>query len=646
MSKIYLFILIFYCTISFSQDAKEKDSLLYIATKSNNDSLRIVAYNKLFFNEVYSDLESSKQYYKAIFAIAKAKKSNFAYAKAYNLKGVAYDISGKMDSSYVFYKRAIYYAKKCNAYATEGSALNNIGLLDWNNGNFYQALLNYNKALLLFEKVENLQYQANALSNIGLIYDEINDLKKAESYLNKSFAIRKKISDEYGLSVCYVNLAKIFEKQKKYNLAIINYQNAINIKLKLNDLMGIALAQNNLSTSYLFLGKYKKAIEVLKNAEKICLENEAESNILENIYMAFVAVYIAKNELVLAKKYNQKLFDINKKTSDIERLNAYYQAETKIAVLEKNFQKAYLFDKRSDSLTNIIEGVELKKAINLFETKYQTEKKEKQLIIAKNLLFKNEIESKRKNIIILIISVITLFAIAFGYLFYRQQKLKNSQQEQEFKLKSAISAIESQNKLQEQRLEISRDLHDNIGSQLTFIISSIDNVKYAFDITNPKLDNKLSNISNFAKDTILELRDTIWAMNMSEFGFEDLRGRIYNFIEKAQSVKEDIDFKFTIDDNLKPVKFTSIVGISIYRTIQEAINNAIKYANATQITVAISLQNGKTNIVIKDNGEGFDVENIVAGNGLNNMNKRMDEIDAKFSIVSSKSSGTMVTLII
>ena len=133
---------------------------------------------------------------------------------------------------------------------------------------------------------------------------------------------------------------------------------------------------------------------------------------------------------------------------------------------------------------------------------------------------------------------------------------------------------------------------------------------------------------------------------MSEFGFEDLRGRIYNFIEKAQSVKEDIDFKFTIDDNLKPVKFTSIVGISIYRTIQEAINNAIKYANATQITVAISLQNGKTNIVIKDNGEGFDVENIVAGNGLNNMNKRMDEIDAKFSIVSSKSSGTMVTLII
>ena len=88
------------------------------------------------------------------------------------------------------------------------------------------------------------------------------------------------------------------------------------------------------------------------------------------------------------------------------------------------------------------------------------------------------------------------------------------------------------------------------------------------------------------------------------------------------------------------------MGISIYRTIQEAINNAIKYANATQITVAISLQNGKTNIVIKDNGEGFDVENIVAGNGLNNMNKRMDEIDAKFSIVSSKSSGTMVTLII
>ncbi|MCY7361581.1 MAG: histidine kinase, partial [Ignavibacteria bacterium] len=132
-------------------------------------------------------------------------------------------------------------------------------------------------------------------------------------------------------------------------------------------------------------------------------------------------------------------------------------------------------------------------------------------------------------------------------------------------------------------LTISRDLHDNIGAQLTFIISSVDNIKYAFDLQNTKLDDKLQKISNFTKDTIVELRDTIWAMNNNAISFEDLRSRILNFIEKAKVAKENINFKFNIDEKLNKVELTSIVGMNIYRTIQEAVNNAIKYANPTEI---------------------------------------------------------------
>ena len=91
--------------------------------------------------------------------------------------------------------------------------------------------------------------------------------------------------------------------------------------------------------------------------------------------------------------------------------------------------------------------------------------------------------------------------------------------------------IELQNKLHEQRLAISRDLHDNIGAQLTFIISSVDSLKYAFADGNPKLEDKLNNISSFTKETIYELRDTIWAMNKEEITIEDLKTRISNFIE-------------------------------------------------------------------------------------------------------------------
>ena len=145
--------------------------------------------------------------------------------------------------------------------------------------------------------------------------------------------------------------------------------------------------------------------------------------------------------------------------------------------------------------------------------------------------------------------ILAIVVAILGYLLFNQQKLKNQQLQKESELKEALIKIESQNKLQEQRLSISRDLHDNIGAQLTFIISSIDNLQYGFKITNEKLTNKLSSISEFTKETIYELRDTIWAMNKSEISLEDLQTRISNYIDKANKASDVINFNFNIDES-------------------------------------------------------------------------------------------------
>jgi len=286
----------------------------------------------------------------------------------------------------------------------------------------------------------------------------------------------------------------------------------------------------------------------------------------------------------------------------------------------------------------LLQSANLKQAAE-FEAKFQTAKKEQ-------LLLEKEAESKKKTNLIIAISALAFFIALIGLLIYRQQKLKNSQQEQEFQLKSAIAQIEMQNQLQEQRLSISRDLHDNIGAQLTFIISSVDNIKYAFDIQNAKLDNKLQSISNFTKNTIVELRDTIWAMNNNEITFEELRARILNFIEKAKDAREGIDFRFTIDESLNQIKLSSISGMNIYRTIQEAVNNAIKYAEASEISIEAKNIDNKIAIAIKDNGIGFDVAKIEKGNGLLNMEKRIEDIGGIFKINSEDKKGTTISLLL
>jgi len=232
-----------------------------------------------------------------------------------------------------------------------------------------------------------------------------------------------------------------------------------------------------------------------------------------------------------------------------------------------------------------------------------------------------------------------------GYLFYNQQKLKNRQLRKENELKTALAHIETQNRLQEQRLRISRDLHDNIGSQLTFIISSIDSLKFGLKTAEERTLNKLSGISAFASQTIYELRDTIWAMNKNDITCEDLQGRISNFIEKAGIASNEIIFNFSVAETVcKEAKFTSVQGMNIYRIIQEAVNNALKHANATSVSVHIDKKDAIYHIRIKDDGKGFDVAQTASGNGLHNIEKRARELEGRVAIASEKEAGTTIEI--
>ncbi len=349
-------------------------------------------------------------------------------------------------------------------------------------------------------------------------------------------------------------------------------------------------------------------------------------NHAEKKYDEAILNYDKSLEFSLKYKFNNLLRHNYKMISECYE----YSNNSKAAL---NAYKKHVFYK--DSILN----TETNSKIAELEVKFETKNKEKQLL-------EKEIEVKNTRNKLIAVSSLALFIGLIGYLIYRQQKLKNKQQEQEFQLKSAISVIETQNKLHEQRLSISRDLHDNIGAQLTFVISSIDNLKFGNKIKDSKVTNQLTKISDFTRATIIELRDTIWAMNNSEFVFEDLRSRIFNFIEKAKFAREDVTFKFTIDEALQNIKLSSLVGINIYRTIQEAINNAVKYSEASEISVDVLKKNEQIEIEIKDNGKGFDINTIDFGNGLYNMKKRVEEVAGVLKIESNINRGTIINILI
>ena len=134
-------------------------------------------------------------------------------------------------------------------------------------------------------------------------------------------------------------------------------------------------------------------------------------------------------------------------------------------------------------------------------------------------------------------------------------------------------------------------------------------------------------------------------MNKDTINFADLEVRIQSFLAKAQGAAERINFSFDLDKNVpENYLFSSIEGMNIHRIIQESVNNSLKYANANKVAVSISQQNQILHFAIKDDGNGFDMDLVDLGNGLNNMEKRALEIGAKISINSEPTQRTIISL--
>ena len=453
-------------------------------------------------------------------------------------------------------------------------------------------------------------------------------------YMQKGLKIGEKFNTEYELRGIYDNYGVLKEMKKEYDSAFLFYNKSLTLKERANDKIGIPYSLNKIGMLQLTLKDFAKAKQNLDKAYQIRLEIDDKIGIAENLNFYGYYFFETKNNQKSIEYFTKaldesKAYNYNYLTQDnYQKLSELYELNSDYKTALDNFKNYTTY---KDSISNI--NLRIKQAE--LDTEFDTERKEKEILEQKaNLAVKN-------TYIVIIISLLIL-SIIVGYFMLKNQKMKTLQLQKENELKDALLKIETQNRLQEQRLQISRDLHDNIGAQLTFIISSVDSLKYAFADGNPKLEDKLNNISSFTKETIYELRDTIWAMNKEEITIEDLKTRISNFIDNAQLSLNGIRFNFNFDTKSFQ-SFTSRDGMNIYRLIQEAVNNAIKHANASHIDVSFIESDNKITIVVSDNGKGFDLTTTEIGNGLNTMKKRASELKGNFNIEASE-KGTKIYL--
>ncbi len=523
------------------------------------------------------------------------------------------------------------------------SAYNNVGACNRNLGLYEDALAAYVEALKIYDAKSMDSHRATVTNNIGTVYSYLGMNQQAIENHLKAKDIFEAEDNKKGMSEVYNSIAIIYANDGDLLKSLDYFKASLKLEEDLNSQKGIAESTNNVGAVYYYLEEIDSALFYFNKSVKAerAIGNQTG---IGATYNNIADVLIENNRLEEAKVYLDSGYYYTRKAksaTDIEtalhNYSQYYEAKNQPQKALEYYKSFTLF---RDSILNI----ETNGKVAELEIQYQTEKKEKEILSQRADLAEKELDLSKKNNYILGLVALAVVLSLLGYLVYSQQKIKNRQLLRENQLKDALAKIETQSKLQDQRLRISRDLHDNIGAQLTFIISSLDNLKYGFKLPE-KLGDKLKSISTFTSSTIYELRDTIWAMNKNEISIEDLQSRISNFIDKAHIASEGIEFNFNKGEHINDdLQFTSVEGMNIYRIIQESVNNAIKYAEATKITVEVNQVNDKLLVQVSDNGKGFDVLKVELGNGLNNMKKRAHEIDGELTVTSAEGNGTTVKL--
>jgi len=215
-------------------------------------------------------------------------------------------------------------------------------------------------------------------------------------------------------------------------------------------------------------------------------------------------------------------------------------------------------------------------------------------------------------------------------------------------MQARLEILERQRALERERARIARDLHDDLGASLTRIALLSELAKadlHQPELARTHLDQIFTTVSGLAR----ELNEIVWAVNPANDDLEHFTDHICKFAQDYLSLA-GIRCRLDFPESVPAYPMPSPERHSLFLAAKEALQNIVKHAEAGQVWVRLNLEPGVLLLLIEDDGKGWDAELLpvasgaVAGNGLSNMQKRMEQLGGRFAQQTKPGSGTIVRL--
>lgn len=459
-------------------------------------------------------------------------------------------------------------------------------------------------------------------SNLSVKYKYIYALDLARQYALEAIETAGLTNDTFTKIMVRDNFVHILALKETFSPEIERYTHEINHFMnhfsKKNLTLKYAQTQCNMLL-YDFKKDYDSMAYWVRKYKEITTKRGGSAQkdylVYEGRYKNFTNQTIT-NTKEIANAANEYLQD-----KEYKGAHALFMVLLNYAERSKDFEKAYWYRDTLNLINKKLIEVTNKGKLYELDIKYKTKLKDQEIALAQS-----QLKTKTQNIIVLasLLAILTLVLISTSLWYQRKQILFKKENEEKF------TQMLMEN-TEEERRRIARDLHDSVGHELLSVKNSLSN---QINITEGKIDEILNEVREISRNLFPVMFEEVGLCN----SLEQLAETTY----KSSGVFVNTQLNYTYG------KLNSSIELNIYRIIQEALNNIVKYAEAKSCLIGIEEINNEVIITIKDNGKGFDVEETLKTGkafGLISMQQRAKSIGAHLQIQSSKEGTTIVLTI-
>lgn len=514
--------------------------------------------------------------------------------------------------------------------------------------NYDDSFRSYKKSIDLFEKIGDSTHLYEVKLSLAdlYIFQGLDD--GAERLLQEAIQFYNREKKGVELANAYLDLSRIYLDRQDFEKEIYYLNKSVDINRVLKDTLLDITVSIEKSNSYIRLGEENKALGTAERALAMSTEINNPDYISRSLLAVGIAYQTKKNPQLsieyLRRSHQLTLPSAAPQFRDIYKTMAAAYAD------QQRYDSAFIYVNKFVALNDSLQNADQLETANQLSRQYESQKKDEK--IQELSQEKNSAEfSVRKQRNLLISALIGFLAILAGTYFIirffqkqistrelinRQNEKINKQKitelENNMKIESMHAMIEGQ---EAERERVAKDLHDSLGGLLS-------TVKLQFDSLENKLEgvNKISNYKNANRllDTACqEVRDIARNMQPSSLLNLGLVAAVRDLINRIDDPDQrTIDFQHYGLEN----KLENTVALTVYRLVQELLNNSIKHSKAKEILIQLTREEKEFIIMVEDDGIGFDVEGVQKGMGTENILSRVNYLKGDLSVHSEKGKGT------